>query len=82
LRIYHQNTEVDVDDWLRSGLALNMSPIPKNIPMLKIKLLPSFFTNQIEAKLAKELKVEHATVYFQFKPSPRRIQTQMNGKGT
>lgn len=81
LRIYHQNTEVDVDDWLRSRVGIEYVTDPKEYPNVKDKVIAEFFTNQIEAKLAKELKVEHATVYFQFKPSPRIwIQTpEMNG---
>src|SRR5690606_8287736 len=45
------------------------------------KVIAEFFTRQIETKLAKELRIEEATVYFQFKPSPRIwIQTpEMNG---
>lgn len=71
LRIYHQNTEVDVDDWLRSRVGIEYVTDPKEYPNVKDKVIAEFFTNQIEAKLAKELNVEHATVYFQFKPSPR-----------
>ena len=66
LRIYHQNTEVDVDDWLRSRVGIEYVTDPKEYPNVKDKVIAEFFTNQIEAKLAKELKVEHATVYFQF----------------
>ncbi len=63
------------------GWALNILPIPAEYPNVRDKVIAEFFTNQIEKKLAKELKVENVTVYFQFKPGPRIwIQTpEMNG---
>jgi two-component system osmolarity sensor histidine kinase EnvZ len=32
LRIYHQNTEVDVDDWLRSRVGIEYVTDPKEYP--------------------------------------------------
>jgi two-component system osmolarity sensor histidine kinase EnvZ len=52
IRILHRDTEVDVDTWLKTVLVLNTSLIPKNI-QCEDKILAELFTNQIEAKLAK-----------------------------
>ncbi len=49
LRIYHQNTEVDVDDWLRSRVGIEYVTDPKEYPNVKDKVIAEFFTNQIEA---------------------------------
>ena len=81
LRIFHNDAEVDVDTWLKNRVGIEYITDPKEYPSVRDKVIAEFFTNQIEDKLAKELKVEYVTVYFQFKPSPRIwIQTpEMNG---
>ncbi|MFH7766772.1 ATP-binding protein [Acinetobacter sp. BSP-28] len=81
LRIFHNNVEVDADLWLKNRVGIEYITNPAEYPRVKDKVIAEFFTNQIEKKLAKELKVENVTVYFQFKPSPRIwIQTpEMNG---
>ncbi|MCT8089426.1 MULTISPECIES: ATP-binding protein [unclassified Acinetobacter] len=81
LRIFHNNAEVDADLWLKNRVGIEYITNPAEYPRVKDKVIAEFFTNQIEKKLAKELKVENVTVYFQFKPSPRIwIQTpEMNG---
>ena len=81
LRIFHNDAEVDVDTWLKNRVGIEYITDPKDYQSVRDKVIAEFFTNQIEKKLAKELKVEDVTVYFQFKPSPRIwIQTpEMNG---
>ena len=81
LRIFHNDAEVDVDTWLKNRVGIEYITDPKQYPNIRDKVIAEFFTNQIEKKLAKELKVEQVTVYFQFKPSPQIwIQTpEMNG---
>ncbi|WP_180002869.1 MULTISPECIES: ATP-binding protein [unclassified Acinetobacter] len=81
LRIFHNNAEVDVDDWMRNRVGIEYVTDPKEFPNVKDKVIAEFFTNQIEKKLAKEMRIDNATVYFQFKPDPRIwIQTpEMNG---
>ena len=81
LRLYHKQQEVDIDDWLKNRVGIEYITDPAEYPTVKDKVIAEFFTNQIEKTLAKELKVEKVTVYFQFKPSPRIwIQTpEMNG---
>ena len=80
-KIYNDNVEVDKEEWLHDRVGLTYVTDPKKFPNVKDKIIAEFFTNQIEKRLAKELEVEQATVYFQFKPSPRIwIQTPaMNG---
>ena len=81
LRLYHKQQEVDIDDWLKNRVGIEYVTNPAEYPTVREKLIAEFFTRQIETKLAKELRIEQATVYFQFKPSPRIwIQTpEMNG---
>ncbi|CAB1208179.1 ATP-binding protein [Acinetobacter bouvetii] len=81
LRIFHNDAEVDVDTWLKNRVGIEYITDPKEYPSVRDKVIAEFFTNQIEKALAKELKVENVTVYFQFKPSPRIwIQTpEMKG---
>ena len=81
LRLYHKEQEVDIDTWLKNRIGIEYVTNPAEYPNVKDKVIAEFFTNQIETKLAKELRIEQATVYFQFKPSPRIwIQTpEMNG---
>ena len=81
LRLYHKEQEVDIDSWLKNRIGIEYVTNPAEYPNVKDKVIAEFFTNQIETKLAKELRIEQATVYFQFKPSPRIwIQTpEMNG---
>ena len=81
LRLYHNDQEVDIDQWLKNRIGIEYVTDPTEYPNVREKLIAEFFTNQIEKKLAKELRINHATVYFQFKPSPRIwIQTpEMKG---
>lgn len=81
IRILHRDTEVDVDTWLKNRIGIEYVTDPKEFPVVEDKFLAELFTNQIEAKLAKELGVDNVTVYFKFKPIPRIwIQTpEMNG---
>ncbi|MEG2357701.1 ATP-binding protein [Acinetobacter sp.] len=81
LRMFHNNAEVDIEDWLKNRVGVEYVTDPKEYPSVREKVIAEFFTNQIEAKLSKELKIDQATVYFQFKPSPRIwVQTpEMNG---
>ena len=71
LRLYHKEQEVDIDTWLKNRIGIEYVTNPAEYPNVKDKVIAEFFTNQIETKLAKELRIEQATVYFQFKPSPR-----------
>lgn len=41
LRIFHNDAEVDVDAWLKTGSGLNTLPIPRNIQMSVTRLLPN-----------------------------------------
>ena len=81
LRLYHKQQEVDIDTWLKNRVGIEYVTNPAEYPTVREKVIAEFFTRQIETKLAKELRIEEATVYFQFKPSPRIwIQTpEMNG---
>ena len=81
LRMFHNNAEVDIEAWLKNRVGIEYVTDPKEFPNVREKVIAEFFTNQIEQKLSNELKIEQATVYFQFKPSPRIwIQTpEMNG---
>lgn len=81
LRIFHKDTEMDVDTWLKNRVGIEYVTDPADYPNVRDKVIAEFFTSQIEKKLAKELKEDEVTVYFQFKPSPRIwIQTpEMNG---
>lgn len=81
LRIFHGDTELDVDTWLKQRVGIEYVTDPAAFPNQRDKVIAEFFTNQVEKRLAKELDVPEVTVYFQFKPSPRIwIQTpEMNG---
>ncbi|ANF83061.1 two-component sensor histidine kinase [Acinetobacter sp. NCu2D-2] len=81
LRMYHNEQEVDIDQFLKNRIGIEYVTDPKQYPNVREKVIAEFFTNQIEEKLAKELLIDQATVYFQFKPSPQIwIQTpEMNG---
>lgn len=81
LRMYHNDQEVDIDQFLKNRVGIEYVTDPKRFPNVKDKVIAEFFTNQIEEKLAKELLINQATVYFQFKPSPQIwIQTpEMKG---
>lgn len=81
LRIFHGDTELDVDTWLKQRVGIEYVTDPSAFPNQRDKVIAEFFTNQVEKRLAKELDVPEVTVYFQFKPSPRIwIQTpEMNG---
>lgn len=81
LRIFHNQAEVDVDAWLKNRVGIEYVTDPREFPNVREKVIAEFFTQQIEKKLATELKMQDVTVYFQFKPSPRIwIQTpEMNG---
>ena len=81
IRIFHRDTEVDVDTWLRNRVGIEYITDPKEYPSVRDKVIAEFFTNQVEQKLANEIGAKDVTVYFQFKPSPRIwIQTpEMHG---
>lgn len=81
LRIYHDQTELDVDQWLYKRMGVQYVTDPAEFPNVKEKLLADYITNHIEDKLAQELAIKDVVVYFQFKPSPRIwIQTpEMKG---
>lgn len=81
IRILHRDTEVDIDTWLKNRIGIEYITDPKEFPKIEDKFLAELFTDEIEAKLAKELGVDNVTVYFKFKPIPRIwIQTpEMNG---
>lgn len=81
LRIFHGDTELDVDTWLKQRVGIEYVTDPAAFPNQRDKVIAELFTNQVEKRLAKELDVPEVTVYFQFKPSPRIwIQTpEMNG---
>ena len=72
---------MDIDTWLKNRVGIEYVTDPKEYPNVREKVIAEFFTNHIEEKLARELKVDNVTVYFQFKPSPRIwIQTpEMHG---
>lgn len=81
IRIFHRDSEVDVDTWLRNRVGIEYVTNPKEYPSVRDKIIAEFFTNQVEQKLANEIGAIDVTVYFQFKPSPRIwIQTpEMHG---
>ncbi len=81
IRIFHRDTEVAVDTWLRNRVGIEYITDPKEYPSVRDKVIAEFFTNQVEQKLANEIGAKDVTVYFQFKPSPRIwIQTpEMHG---
>ena len=81
IRILHRDTEVDIDTWLKNRIGIEYITDPKEFPKIEDKFLAELFTDEIEAKLAKELGVDNVTVYFKFKPIPRIwIQSpEMNG---
>ena len=81
LQIYQNSDEINIQKWLTDRVGIEYVTDPQRFPNVKEKFIAELITNQIEEKLAKELNVEHATVYFQFKPSPRIwIQTpEMKG---
>ncbi|MCT6582224.1 ATP-binding protein [Acinetobacter baumannii] len=71
IRIFHRDSEVDVDTWLRNRVGIEYVTNPKEYPSVRDKIIAEFFTNQVEQKLANEIGAKDVTVYFQFKPSPR-----------
>ena len=81
LKIFHGNTELDIDQWLKKRVGIEYVTNATEFPSVRDKLIADFFTNRIEHQLATELRIKNVTVYFQFKPSPRIwIQTpEMNG---
>ena len=81
LQIYHDEVQLDIDEWLKQRVGVEYVTDPKEYPNVKDKIIADFFTNRIEHQLAKELDIKDVTVYFQFKPSPRIwVQTpEMNG---
>ena len=81
LQIYHDEVQLDIDEWLKQRVGVEYVTDPKEYPNVKDKIIADFFTNRVERQLAKELNIKNVTVYFQFKPSPRIwVQTpEMNG---
>lgn len=82
IKISYQGQELTPHQWLNERAGLEYVTDPEDFPNVKDKLVAEFFTNKVEESLAKELNIESATVYFQFKPSPQIwIQTpEMQGK--
>ena len=70
LKIFNDNTELDIDQWLKQRVGVEYITNPKQFPNVKDKLIADFFTKRIEYQLAEELNIKDVTVYFQFKPSP------------
>ncbi|MBJ9722105.1 HAMP domain-containing protein [Acinetobacter calcoaceticus] len=81
IRIFHRDSQVDVDEWLRKRVGIEYITNPTEYPSVRDKVIAEIFTNQVEQKLANEIGAKDVTVYFQFKPSPRIwIQTpEMHG---
>lgn len=81
IRIFHRDSEVDIDTWLRNRVGIEYITDPREYPSVRDKVIAEIFTNQVEQKLANEIGAKDVTVYFQFKPSPRIwIQTpEMHG---
>ena len=81
LQIYHDEQQLDTDEWLKQRVGVEYVTDPAEFPNVKDKLIADFFTSRIEHQLATELNIKDVTVYFQFKPSPRIwVQTpEMNG---
>ena len=81
LRMYHRDNEIDIDLWLKNRIGIEYITDPKKFPNVRDKVLADFITDRIEKKLATELRIDRATVYFKFKPTPSIwIQTpEMNG---
>ena len=81
LQIYHDEQQLDTDEWLKQRVGVEYVTDPAEFPNIKDKLIADFFTSRIEHQLATELNIKDVTVYFQFKPSPRIwVQTpEMNG---
>ena len=71
LQIYHDEMQLDIDEWLHKRVGVEYVTDPKEYPNVKEKIIADFFTSRIEKQLAQELKIKDVTVYFQFKPSPR-----------
>lgn len=81
LVIYDNGERISPEQWLQNRIGLEYVTDPTRYPRVKDKVIAEFFTNKVEESLAKELNIDEAEVYFQFKPSPRIwIQTPaMNG---
>ena len=81
LRVFHQDQELDIDDWLKNRVGVEYVTDPKKFPNVRNKVIADFVTDRIEKKLASELRIDRATVYFKFKPTPSiGVQTpEMNG---
>ena len=81
LQIFHDEQQLDIDEWLKQRVGVEYVTDPKEYPNVKEKIIADFFTSRIEKQLATELDIKNVTVYFQFKPSPRIwVQTpEMNG---
>ena len=71
LRIYDNGEQIDIESWLNHRIGLKYVTDPKEYPNVKDKVIAELFTNKVEERLAKELNIDEAIVYFQFKPSPR-----------
>ena len=71
LRIYDNGEQLDIESWLNHRIGLEYVTDPNEYPNVKDKVIAELFTNKIEENLAKELNIDEAIVYFQFKPSPR-----------
>lgn len=81
IKITYQDKEISPHEWLNTRAGLEYVTDPEKFPNVKDKIVAELFTSKIEESLAKELNIDSATVYFQFKPSPQIwIQTpEMKG---
>lgn len=81
LKVMHNDTELDVDQWLKNRMGIEYVTNPKDFPDVKDKLIADYITGHIEKRLAQEMNYKDVTVYFKFKPTPMIwIQTpEMHG---
>ena len=71
IKITYQDKEISPHEWLNTRAGLEYVTDPEKFPNVKDKIVAELFTSKIEESLAKELNIDSATVYFQFKPSPQ-----------
>ena len=62
LKIYHDDVQLDIDQWLKQRVGVEYVTDPNEYPNVKDKLIADFFTNRIEHQLAKELNIKDVTV--------------------
>ena len=62
LQIYHDEKQLDIDEWLRQRVGVEYVTDPKDYPNVKEKIIADFFTRRIEKQLTKELDIKNVTV--------------------